>query len=175
MWKRTMRSAVFPRIWKASTRRLCRLRFVRRPKLSKALRFNPDRCCCVMAMNRSGVQMSRVVTSFFLALASKLKGGGVIINGHTLTRSQTRLQLETLGRWFDFIGLEELPVRLNRAPGRPFCLLTFDDGKRNNFTEIAPELERARVPAVFYVTTEPLSSGACLWFDQRSQLITHLG
>jgi peptidoglycan/xylan/chitin deacetylase (PgdA/CDA1 family)/SAM-dependent methyltransferase len=128
-----------------------------------------------MAMSRSGVQMSRVATSFFLALASKLKGGGVIINGHTLTRSQTRLQLETLGRWFDFIGLEELPVRLNRAPGRPFCLLTFDDGKRNNFTEIAPELERARVPAVFYVTTEPLSSGACLWFDQRSQLITHLG
>jgi peptidoglycan/xylan/chitin deacetylase (PgdA/CDA1 family)/SAM-dependent methyltransferase/uncharacterized protein YbaR (Trm112 family) len=119
--------------------------------------------------------MFRVVTSFLLALAGKSKRGGVIINGHTLTRSQTRLQLETLGRWFDFIGLEELPRRLTHASGRPFCLLTFDDGKRNNFTEIAPELERARVPAVFYVTTEPLSTGACLWFDQRSQLIRHLG
>jgi len=119
--------------------------------------------------------MSNFVTSFFLALASRFKRGGVIINGHTLTRGQMRLQLETLRRWFDFIHHEELPRRLVHPTRRPFCLLTFDDGKRNNFTEIAPELEQWRVPAVFYVTTEPLTNGTCLWFDRRSQLIGQLG
>src|SRR4051812_35399112 len=99
--------------------------------------------------------MFHFATSFFLALASRMSRGGVIINGHTLTRSQTRLLVETLERWFDFIHLEELPRCLTHPMRRPFCLLTFDDGKRNNFTEIAPELELRRVPAVFYVTTEP--------------------
>lgn len=119
--------------------------------------------------------MFHFVTLFLLALASKLQRGGIIVNGHTLTRSQTRRQIKTLGRWFDFIRLEELPRHLIREGGRPFCLLTFDDGKRNNFTEIAPELEQGRVPAVFYVTTEPLSTGTCLWFDRHSRLVKQLG
>jgi peptidoglycan/xylan/chitin deacetylase (PgdA/CDA1 family) len=111
-----------------------------------------------------------------LSLACRLKRGGVVINGHTLTPpSQTRFQLDVLGRWFDFIRLEELPRRLLKPARRPFCLLTFDDGKRNNFTEIAPELELRRVPAVFYVTTGPLSTGASFWFDRHEQLVRRLG
>ncbi|HXI70972.1 MAG TPA: polysaccharide deacetylase family protein [Verrucomicrobiae bacterium] len=120
--------------------------------------------------------MFRLVTSSLLALArGSRRGGGVIINGHTLTRRQTRLQLDVLGRWFDFVSLAELPQCLARPAKRPFCLLTFDDGKRSNFTEIAPELEARRVPAVFYVTTEPLSNGTGLWFDRREQLVRQLG
>jgi peptidoglycan/xylan/chitin deacetylase (PgdA/CDA1 family) len=120
--------------------------------------------------------MLHFATSFFLALACKLKRGGVVINGHTLTpRSQTRFQLEVLGRWFDFIRVEDLPRRLMNPARRPFCLLTFDDGKRNNFTEIMPELELRRVPAIFYVTTGPVSTGASFWFDRHEQLVRHLG
>ena len=119
--------------------------------------------------------MYRFATSIFLELASYLKRGGVIINGHTLTRQQTRLQLDVLGRWFDFVSLEELPQRLVGPAKRPFCLLTFDDGKRSNFVEIAPELEALGIPAVFYVTTGPLSAGISLWFDQRKQLVRQLG
>jgi peptidoglycan/xylan/chitin deacetylase (PgdA/CDA1 family)/SAM-dependent methyltransferase len=119
--------------------------------------------------------MLRFIPSFSLALASRLTRGGIIINGHTLTRSQTSQQLETLGRWFDFIRLENLPGRLLEPGLRPFCLLTFDDGKRSHFTEIAPELELRGVPAVFYVTTEPLSTGIGMWFDRRDQLVRQLG
>lgn len=119
--------------------------------------------------------MFQIATSFLMTLVRQVKRGGVIINGHTLTRTQTRLQLEVLARWFDFIRLEDLPRRLACPATRPFCLLTFDDGKRNNFTEIAPELERRDVPAVFYVTTEAVSTGTCLWFDRRDQLVRGLG
>jgi peptidoglycan/xylan/chitin deacetylase (PgdA/CDA1 family) len=110
-----------------------------------------------------------------MALAIQMSSGGIVINGHTLTRDETRLQLDMLGRWFDFIRLEDLPRRLFQPSKRRFCLLTFDDGKRNNFTEIAPELESRGVPAVFYVTTDPLSQGTCLWFDLHAQLLKHLG
>lgn len=119
--------------------------------------------------------MVNLAATFLLALARRFKQGGVIINEHTLTKEQACFHVRVLRRWFEFIELEDLPFRLARRNGKPFCLLTFDDGKRSNFTETAPELERLRVPAVFYVTTEPLSTGACLWFDRREQLVRALG
>jgi len=119
--------------------------------------------------------MVAAATSFLLALVRQLRRGGVIINEHTLTAEQMRRHVGVLGRWFDFIGLDELPRRLARPGRRPFCLLTFDDGKRSHFTEVAPELERRRVPAVFNVTTGPLSDGRSFWFDRREQLVRALG
>jgi len=119
--------------------------------------------------------MFPIVATWLLAFVRLAKKRGVIINEHTLTKTEIRVHLDVLRRWFDFISLEDLPGRLARRAKRPFCLLTFDDGKRSNFTEAAPELERRLVPAVFYVTTEPLSNGCCLWFDRREQLVRALG
>ncbi len=99
----------------------------------------------------------------------------MIINEHALSRAQTSFHVKVLRRWFDFIALADLPNRLAQPASRPFCLLTFDDGKRCNFSETAPELERLGVPAVFYVTTMPLTTGSCLWFDVRNQLVKAVG
>ena len=103
------------------------------------------------------------------------KPAGVIVNEHTLTASQTRLHVGTLSRWFDFIHYDELLDRLSRPRSRPFCLLTFDDGKRSNATITAPELERLGVPAVFYVTTRFLTDGFPLWFDRSHAIRRALG
>jgi peptidoglycan/xylan/chitin deacetylase (PgdA/CDA1 family) len=113
-----------------------------------------------------------------MAIISKTcqtKPTGVIINEHNLTASQTRLHVETFSRWFDFIHYDELLERLSRPKTRPFCLLTFDDGKRGNATETAPELERLGVPAVFYVTTRFLTEGFPLWFDRSDAITRSLG
>jgi peptidoglycan/xylan/chitin deacetylase (PgdA/CDA1 family) len=113
-----------------------------------------------------------------MAIISKTrqtKPTGVIINEHTLTASQTRDHVETFSRWFDFIHYDELLYSLSRSRARPFCLLTFDDGKRSNATETAPELERLGVPAVFYVTTRFLTDGFPLWFDRSDAITRSLG
>jgi peptidoglycan/xylan/chitin deacetylase (PgdA/CDA1 family) len=113
-----------------------------------------------------------------MAMAHRLrrtKAAGVIINGHTLTASQTRLQVDVLSRWFDFIHHDELQDRLARPRSRPFCLLTFDDGKRSGFTETAPELERLGIPAVFYVVTRFLTDGTPLWFDRCEAIRRSVG
>lgn len=119
--------------------------------------------------------MLHLATSWLLALAVRSQRGGVIVNEHTLSREQTRFHVEVLGRWFDFIGLAQLPTRLNAPGRRPFCLLTFDDGKRSNFTEAAPELEQRGVPATFYLTTDFISRGNALWFDRHRGLLNALG
>ncbi|MCI0337170.1 MAG: polysaccharide deacetylase family protein [Acidobacteria bacterium] len=113
-----------------------------------------------------------------MEIASKVrqtKPTGVIVSEHTLSASQTRLHVETFSRWFDFIHYTELLDRLSRPRARPFCLLTFDDGKRSNATETAPELERMGVPAVFYVTTGFLTDGFPLWFDRADAIRRSLG
>jgi peptidoglycan/xylan/chitin deacetylase (PgdA/CDA1 family) len=119
--------------------------------------------------------MLSIPARLFLQLACRVKKGGVIINEHTLTPAQMRLHVTVLRRCFDFIRLEDLPRRLAQPGRRPFCLLTFDDGKRSHATQAAPELERLGIPAVFYVTTEALSSGRSLWFDRQKALVRTLG
>ncbi|MGH9755745.1 MAG: polysaccharide deacetylase family protein [Blastocatellia bacterium] len=113
-----------------------------------------------------------------MAIASKsdpAKRGGVIINEHVLTASETRRHVDALSRWFDFIHHDDLLDRLARPKARPFCLLTFDDGKRSVATETAPQLERLGVPAVIYVTTSFLTSRTPLWFDRRIAIERSLG
>jgi peptidoglycan/xylan/chitin deacetylase (PgdA/CDA1 family) len=110
-----------------------------------------------------------------LRQARTTSGCGIIINEHTLTTAQTREHVDTLGRWFDFIHHDELLDRIGQPRRRPFCLLTFDDGKRSVYATTAPELERLGVPAVFYVTTSFLSDGEPLWFDHYEALLTALG
>jgi peptidoglycan/xylan/chitin deacetylase (PgdA/CDA1 family) len=111
-----------------------------------------------------------------LALASHLKrSGGVIINEHTLNTAETRHHVDVLSRAFDFIELGELPTRLQRPRHRPFCLLTFDDGKRSNASQTAPELLRLGVPAVFYVVTRFVDDNVPLWFDRYHALAAKVG
>src|SRR6266853_1991757 len=119
--------------------------------------------------------MVNLAAIFLLSFARRIKQGGVIINEHTLTKAQTRFHVKVLSRWFDFTSLTDLPHLWTQPAQRPFCLLTFDDGKRSNFTEVAPELERLGVPAVFYVSTGPVTTGCCHWFDKRDQLVKAIG
>ncbi len=110
-----------------------------------------------------------------MRLAGRFGGSGVIINEHTLSQEQTRLHVETLGRWFDFIALDDLPSRLQSPRRKPFCLLTFDDGKRSNATVTAPELERHGAPAAFFLVSGFIDTPKPLWFDQYRALTKQLG
>jgi peptidoglycan/xylan/chitin deacetylase (PgdA/CDA1 family) len=114
--------------------------------------------------------MLNAIGTISLALVRHFKSGGIIVNEHVLDGEQTRRHVEVFGRWFDFIQLSELPERLNHPRKRPFCLLTFDDGKRSNAIAVAPELERLGVPAVFFVVSSSLDCQKPLWFDRYKAL-----
>ncbi|HEX5082807.1 MAG TPA: polysaccharide deacetylase family protein [Blastocatellia bacterium] len=124
------------------------------------------------------MRIPRLIGAGSMAIASRfdLAGrGGVIINEHVLTAAETRRHVDALSRWFDFIHHDELLDRLARPKARPFCLLTFDDGKRSFATETAPELTRLGVPAVIYVATRFLTDRTPLWFDRRIAIERSLG
>ena len=111
-----------------------------------------------------------------LMAACRLKRGGIILNYHTLDAQETRRHVEWLARHFDLIPHAELLPRQHRRARRPFCLISFDDGKRSNYTETAPVLARMGVPAVFFVVTEFVTAGEHpLWFDRYESLLRRSG
>jgi len=102
-----------------------------------------------------------------LALHAISRGShGILINNHVQDGQQIRTQVEALAPYVEFIGYEDLAARI-AAPRRrkPFCLLTFDDGKAINAEETGPELFKLGVPTVFYMVTGLTGTMTPLWFD----------
>jgi len=97
---------------------------------------------------------------------------GLIINNHTQSAKEIRIQIDALSRYFTFIQLSEIASYPFRKHCRPFCLLTFDDGKQINF-EAAQELAKSGIPAVFYLVTDFIDSNKALWFDDLYALKKH--
>lgn len=110
-----------------------------------------------------------------LLRTGRASAAGVIVNEHTLDEAAVRRHVDVLGRTFEFIHHDDLLDRLSRRRPRPFCLVTFDDGKRSGYTQAAPELERLGVPAVFYLATGFVGGDAPLWFDRYEALLAALG
>ena len=97
------------------------------------------------------------------------KRRGVIINNHTQGAKGICDQVDALSQLFDFIALDDLRSATKEKRERPFCLFTFDDGKKIN-VEAAEKLYQLGVPATFFICTEYISSGRALWFDELGAL-----
>jgi peptidoglycan/xylan/chitin deacetylase (PgdA/CDA1 family) len=72
---------------------------------------------------------------------------------------------------FDIIALDELPARLEQRTARPFAVLTFDDGYRDNVEHAAPVLRRHGAPWTLFVTTEFAEGRGRLWWLELEQAI----
>ncbi|HEX4469945.1 MAG TPA: polysaccharide deacetylase family protein [Gemmatimonadaceae bacterium] len=83
----------------------------------------------------------------------------------TCSFAQFRAYCDFFQRYFSVISLSELLDRLDM--GRDISrhlVITFDDGYRDN-VRCAEELERRRLPACFFVTTEFIDSARNAWWD----------
>jgi peptidoglycan/xylan/chitin deacetylase (PgdA/CDA1 family) len=76
---------------------------------------------------------------------------------------------------FEIIGLDEVPARLRRGTGtRPFAVLTFDDGYRDNVEHAAPVLRRHGAPWALFVTTDFAEGRGRLWWIELEEAIARL-
>ena len=79
---------------------------------------------------------------------------------HPLVPEAFRRQVEELGRYFEFISEEDL---LSAVDGRgtlpkKACLLTFDDGLREQYLHAVPVLDDLMVPAIFFIPGQPYAT-----------------
>ncbi|MBZ5516297.1 MAG: polysaccharide deacetylase family protein [Acidobacteriia bacterium] len=77
--------------------------------------------------------------------------------------------LDYLGRHFAVLSLDAF-LDGRRAPGsKPRCLLTFDDGWRDNYTTALPWLKKHRMPAVIFVVTGFIEERNTFWVERLIQ------
>jgi peptidoglycan/xylan/chitin deacetylase (PgdA/CDA1 family) len=86
---------------------------------------------------------------------------------HPLSPQVFRRQLEALADSFEFVGEADLLSAVAGETDLPekACLLTFDDGLREQYTQAVPILDEFRVSAIFFVPGLP--------FDQDRPLTVH--
>jgi peptidoglycan/xylan/chitin deacetylase (PgdA/CDA1 family) len=73
---------------------------------------------------------------------------------------------------FEIIPLDAVPERLaGRAGGRPFAVLTFDDGYRDNVEYAWPVLLRHRAPWTVFITTDFADGTGRLWWVELERAI----
>lgn len=84
-----------------------------------------------------------------------------------LRAEQLDERIRYLQRTRDVVSLGEA-VSWLESPQRParLAVLTFDDGYRNNLSDLVPVLQATGAPATVFVATEPLVDGGHLWFDR---------
>ena len=125
-------------------------------------------------------------------LAPATRGRGVILTFHhvrpepvpafapnallTITPAFLERTLAGLAaRGFELIGLDRVPERL-AAPesGKPFAVLTFDDGYRDNAEHARPVLARHGAPWTLFVTSDFADGRGRLWWLELERAVARL-
>jgi peptidoglycan/xylan/chitin deacetylase (PgdA/CDA1 family) len=91
-----------------------------------------------------------------------------------VTRQTFERQMEALRRHFVVLSLEEFAERM--AHGTPFptasCVITFDDGWRDNFTNALPILKRYGLPALIFLPANFIGAQRVFWQEGLTRLLT---
>src|SRR5205814_1209504 len=82
-----------------------------------------------------------------------------------VTAAGLAVQLELIGRSFEFVSRDELLAAVGGEAVLPerACVVTFDDGLRCQLDLGLPVLERLGVPASFFVAGKPLAERSALY------------
>ncbi len=90
-----------------------------------------------------------------------------------LSRHSLDRNLSLLSRYFTFTSMDQALAMLEgrRPLDRHYCVVTFDDGLRNNLTHALPILRRHGVPAVLYLVSDQVERQEPFWFDRLDYAI----
>jgi peptidoglycan/xylan/chitin deacetylase (PgdA/CDA1 family) len=113
--------------------------------------------------------MGRILSPKGIILALhrlKAEGADDTLGGLNVGVAEFRQCLDLLtDSGFEIVSLTEAMARLDR-PGAnaKFAVLTFDDGYRDNYDLLLPELTRRGIPALVYLTTGFIDRTAPMWW-----------
>ena len=95
--------------------------------------------------------------------------------GMVVTLSTFERHLSFLERYFEVVPLGSLvdDRSAGRSPGRPRCVITFDDGWRDNYDVAFPVLRKHGLPATIFLTTDLIGTGRAFWHTELISLLMH--
>ena len=91
---------------------------------------------------------------------------GMVVTGRTFER-----QIAILKKHFEIVSLGTL-LEDEHFAGRPRCVITFDDGWRDNYDRAFPILRRHSVPATIFLSTDFIGTDRAFWHTELMYLLT---
>ena len=94
--------------------------------------------------------------------------------GMVVTTTSFAMQMEHLRRHYDVLDQDAFIRGLAEgfAAERPSCLVTFDDGWRDNVEHALPVLKRLGIPGIVFLATDFVGTGRTFWSDRAASLLT---
>ena len=112
-------------------------------------------------------RFERVTTAKFVILCYHGIGESGNPLGVAPTRQLFQAQMRFLRENYRVVSLDEVCRELRSGvKSEPGVALTFDDGYRSSYTVAFPILQRYRLPATIFVTTESVETGQVAWYDR---------
>lgn len=98
-------------------------------------------------------------------------------NAIVVTPATFARHLQLLRRHFSFVSPLEFEEwwQGKRRFSKPPCLISFDDGWKDNIEFAQPILRAARVPAIIFLPTDYIGTGRVFWQERLSGLLDTLG
>jgi peptidoglycan/xylan/chitin deacetylase (PgdA/CDA1 family) len=91
---------------------------------------------------------------------------GMVVTAPTFER-----QLAFLARHFEVVPLALLDDPARRPGRRPRCVITFDDGWRDNYELAFPILRKRALPATIFLTTDFIGTEGVFWHTELIHLL----
>ena len=96
---------------------------------------------------------------------------GMVVTADTFVR-----QLHFLKKHFEIVPLSspinsKFEIRNSKCPDRPLCVITFDDGWRDNYEIAFPILRQHGLPATIFLTTDFIGTNRAFWHTQLMYLL----
>jgi peptidoglycan/xylan/chitin deacetylase (PgdA/CDA1 family) len=104
-------------------------------------------------------------------LSYSFSNPGIIVNDKTFDSHTAFLK-----KYFNIISIDHLAAHLkDGAPLKNFsCLITFDDGWIDNYTNALPILSKHNVPALIFLPVDYIGSDEPFWQETLASLIYHI-
>jgi peptidoglycan/xylan/chitin deacetylase (PgdA/CDA1 family) len=105
------------------------------------------------------------VLGFHRVLSAEEYANSDSLPGMIMSEATFAALLAYLQDHFQVIRLDELEWA-DRKPSKPCCLLTFDDGWRDNYARAYPLLASYKLPATVFLATGFIGTDADFWVEQ---------
>lgn len=91
--------------------------------------------------------------------------GGIVLREETFEKV-----LEFVGRNFTVLSLQRFLAGERGNTSRPGCLLTFDDGWRDNYTTALPLLKKYNLPAIVFAVSGLIGTKRTFWVERLTKI-----
>ena len=138
------------------------------------------KCCVVYSLYITGLlsaiarirlRKKAVVLMYHRVLTDEEFGENSSMNGIVVREGTFEKQMKYLAKKFHIISPDDFLVHMQKGISfEPMsCLVTFDDGWKDNFKNALPVLKENKIPALVFLTTGFIGSGNSFWQERLIQ------